>query len=584
MGEAYDRLRDGLPRFAEDRTGRFDDRPRAVREWVERLPMANTVAAARQVLEALARSNSRRLAPLSRMGVLDELRRPASVLASACLHGLARASFPLPPEVAGLAGFAQSLHERLALGYRIALVELCAPHGRIPMFRTGAAAVAAVRTLQHGGASHGASSLAYRNPPEGFWLGLHQVYRFAAAAGIDAIAVGDPLARGETTARAAYTAALLLDWLRPRSLTVAQLLEVIDHCGLLAAHCRLTDSMDEGMPVVRTDVDGGPMRRRAEGRDAGVGDFALDLSGLRKLLAQDRTGLRPDRTLSSGVVSGWKSPELPRELLDRIDGGGRMTERGHVRLAGGYRLDAAVGLHDLHLVLAGGEYFDAFCEGRYGTVEHGRGAELAALRGVGAVDAVRTASSRALVLDQGLGGYRVAWIPEAGNLPVRVRVGEVVGLGAPDGGDAAGRVWLVGSIRWIEAGDDGRVEAGIELLSRRALPVAVRDPGRPAAAPQRGILLGPLRDIDRRDYVSLLVPGTFDRDAGMVEVACPPDTRTFPGLPASTEEITGLELLDEGSGYRVFALPRVGAMTVPGFPEGITDIGDNGRVAASGDR
>ena len=78
------------------------------------------------------------------------------------------------------------------------------------------------------------------------------------------------------------------------------------------------------------------------------------------------------------------------------------------------------------------------------------------------------------VLDQSLGGYRMAW---ASAEQARARVGELVGLNFGDEGEE--QAWMVGVMRWLRYEDDGSLSAGVELLSRRSS--AVRR-NRPASA------------------------------------------------------------------------------------------------------
>jgi hypothetical protein len=75
----------------------------------------------------------------------------------------------------------------------------------------------------------------------------------------------------------------------------------------------------------------------------------------------------------------------------------------------------------------------------------------------------------ARVLDQSLGGYRMAW--ESAE-QARARVGELVGLNFGDEGDDLD--WMVGVMRWLRYETDGGLSAGVELLSRRGSPVALR--------------------------------------------------------------------------------------------------------------
>src|SRR5690606_36692904 len=128
------------------------------------------------------------------------------------------------------------------------------------------------------------------------------------------------------------------------------------------------------------------------------------------------------------------------------------------------------GLHDLHYMLAGGEHFDAFLQRVRGEVISLSESDQAPVWRNAGTNGAREMRLPVRVIDHGLGGYRLLWERGDGAVSARARVSEVVGLSLPDTGDS-GFDWMVGVIRWIRIDDHGRVDAGVELLARRALPV-----------------------------------------------------------------------------------------------------------------
>ena len=82
---------------------------------------------------------------------------------------------------------------------------------------------------------------------------------------------------------------------------------------------------------------------------------------------------------------------------------------------------------------------------------------------------------------------------------VRVRVGELVGL-APPADDDEPQDWMVGCIRWLRIDPGGSMDAGIELLARRSLPVAVRpiDKHGVPRTVMRGVSLDTLDESNKR--------------------------------------------------------------------------------------
>jgi hypothetical protein len=98
-------------------------------------------------------------------------------------------------------------------------------------------------------------------------------------------------------------------------------------------------------------------------------------------------------------------------------------------------------------------------------------------------------------------------------------VGEVIGVAMPTESSADEQDWMVGVIRWMRISPDGAVDAGVELLSRRARAAALRTmdaDGRPKP-PVRAIELRSLGDGHLRG-TSMLAPNVVERTAPQFEV------------------------------------------------------------------
>jgi hypothetical protein len=246
--------------------------------------------------------------------------------------------------------------------------------------------------------------------------------------------------------------------------------------------------------------------------------------------------------------------QIDIDLAERlVDGWTASGERSHARLGGGYQLDTVLGLHDLHYVLAGNEDFESFLRRVRGQAISLSESDRIASWAIGSGESARATRQKARVLDQSLGGYRVIWERGPGGEAVRARIGELVGLALPEPGDGTPD-WMIGTIRWIRIDDQGRVDAGVELLSRRALPAGVRnadDSGMQSS--MRGLLLTSLR-LDETDPTSLITPALFERAASMVEISVPADLQGRPA-PARTERVRGIGLIEATGIYLQFALP-----------------------------
>ncbi|MFC4821126.1 hypothetical protein [Dokdonella ginsengisoli] len=543
MSETYLRLGAALPPRQIPGSDAFRAEPRALRNWLDALPLANFGAAAGQVLDGLRRLNRQRGDASQRLDALEAMRPTVVQLAEAADRQIVGASFPLPAPKVELGRSALAFQDELALGYRIALVELCAPSGAVGFLRSRAVALAALRALQHGHEHLARAYLLYRAPPQGVWQALHDVHRFAAAARLD-----DRELDG-TTARAAYAEALLLALLNPYRYTQREQGEAAAFARVLAPYVELRERGGGARDVpVQTDVDRGPGYVAAEraGKTAGVPALYLDRAFV---FIDEQFARTPQGALATPFRQrGGSALTLDNELARRFvaDLGAHAT-RGHVRLGGGYRFDSVLGLHDLHFVLAGGEEFGRFLRRSLdepGEPEHaGRTAA-----------APRVARVPVRVLDQGLGGYRLLW-DRGGAQNARVRVGELVGLALPEPEAGVAQDWLVGVVRWIRIDEQGAIDAGVELLARRALPVGVRAPASgDARAPVRGLLLASLERGVEAGYDSLVASIELARDATQVELVLPADEQGPPAPPRSVR-VDGLDVLEETGLCRRFALP-----------------------------
>ena len=218
------------------------------------------------------------------------------------------------------------------------------------------------------------------------------------------------------------------------------------------------------------------------------------------------------------------------------------ADRSQQRIAAGHVLDSVIGLHDLHYVLAGDVDFDSFLRKTRGVAitlhERDRVASWAAGGGGAAVRVKHLATK---VLDQSLGGYRLMWEKIDG---MRVRVGELLGL-ATLADDGESQDWMIGAIRWMRVETDGSMDAGVELLARRATPAALRsfdESGAPKAA-MRGIVLEDLRPAEGAIALSIMAPQLFDRSADAIELTRPGDPYAWPAEP-TVETVRLMEAVD----------------------------------------
>jgi hypothetical protein len=556
MKEIYRRLSASLPERRAPGAVAFATEARALRTWVDALPMANFAVATQRLLAGLRELNRQRLEGVRRLEALETLRPSVAQIVAATDKQIVGASFPLPPHKVELGELALAFQSELALGYRAALVELCAPSGKVPILRGKQVVLAAVRALQHGDEHLAKAYLLYRTAPDGVWQNLHDVHAFIVGLRLDDRAIDDAQARG-LNAREAYAHSLLFALANPYRCTQREQGELIAFTRSLAPHCELRRGTGGSNDVlIHADADRGPGYLPEE-RVPGQRDvLALHLDAVfafveaQLALATDaaRTAVFHQR----GGTSLHVDVDLARRLLRAWEAHG---ERAHERLGGGYRLDTALGLHDLHFMLAGATDFESFMRRVSGQVISLSESDRGAAWRIGAADPARSMRLSARVLDQSLGGYRIVWERGEAGEQVHARVGELVGLALPEASADARPDWMAGVIRWIRIDEQGRVDAGVELLARRLLPVGVRAlDGAQQRALVRGLLLAPLSTDDPGDYQALLVSTEIERSAQGVELSVPADL-LGPPRPARTERVEGLRIVEATGIYQHFALP-----------------------------
>ena len=516
MQDTHARLIEGLPSRSEPDRGKPAS-ARAVREAVAHLPLANPMQAARDIADLLEQMLVTRWSGAERVDALESIRTPVAGLCEGIEQQLGIESHPLPPAKERLVESASGFHRGLAKNYALALNELCTPDGKLPMFKGKAAAVAAVRALHHLGLVLQWCYRQYRTPPSGVWRRLHALHAFSEEIGVADKPVSDPLTDGaELDARQAYTHALLLALSNPYRFSSKELREAWLLTRAFAAHCAPVRQGGAGI-AVDENSDEGPGYVPEERAAAQEGILSLDLATLKRFLEEHAALQPPGAEHLSFRQRGGASVDASIAFLHRLRSSwGGAAERGFVRLDAGHALDAVVGLHALHYVLAGNMDFSVFMQRIRGSAITLSSRDHAA--SWTSADSTRPQILSGHVLDQSLGGYRLHLRAEGA---LRIRVGEVIGL-APVAEDNEPQEWMVGLIRWLRTSDDG-IFAGVELLARRARAAGVRlstGGDDELHAPQRAVLMPDRADTNAP---SLLVSHLFDLLAYNVELTTPPD-------------------------------------------------------------
>ena len=461
MSDSYRRLGEQLPDRAGG-AGAFVAEPRKVKAWVAALPRANAQATEQELSRALESLASQKLAGTQRLAALEEIR--AAVIESVNLleRQFSSNPLPLPPDKARAAAVAETFHLMLGHGYRRAVHDICAPSGAVPFLKGGSVLQALERAAWHYSRALGLAWRVYRPPGAGAWQGLHRVHRFAAQLKLDRKLVDDAAAGAGQDVNTIYVQTLLLAAVNPYAFGQSEQDTLWPITRGYAARCGLSEQPPDGLaPVVPEDADRGPGPGAGEESHSLWLDLRAFADDVERALGRVRDG---HAELNPGAGAGVR---VGNDLLIRLRRAfGQIAARGLARLPAGHRLDTVLGLSGLHYFLAGQRDFDTFMrQSAQGTVHVIAGAAWTQ----GAAGMTKVARFTGKVLDQSLGGYRMAW--ESAD-QARARVGELVGLNFGDEGEE--QEWMVGVMRWLRYEDDGSLSAGVELLSRRSSAVALR--------------------------------------------------------------------------------------------------------------
>ncbi len=521
MSDLYQRLAQGFPERALPTRTSLPTDARGFSQWVNALPLANALAASRTLLQGLKELNGLRIDAALRLNALETMRSPIAQLVAQADRQVVGSSFPLPQAKHQLGMQSREFHDELALGYRMALHGLCAPAGKLPFLKGGVAAMAATRALSHHAEALLRGYLLYLSPARGAWQAMHDVYRFTAAIGVVDKQVADALlGKAAVNASQAYAHALLLAISNPYRLMQKEMVDAHEAMRQWAGYCELS-TLGGGLGFdVAQDEDRGPGYSPQEQRAADAARIAFSPEKARQFVDRELSlSGAMGGPLSFGLKGGPKTP-IAQDLIKRLMWAWRpQFDRDHSRLSAGHELETLIGLHAIHFHLSGRLDFENFVRELRGPGISLSERDKTASWAQGGGDAARALPTRAKVMDQGLGGYRLQWSMESG---AKARIGELVGLATPDDDDSE-REWMIGVIRWLRFGNEGEVEAGVELLAREAEPAALRiaETGTSFKTPVRAIELVPLHPGN--GGMSILAPSIGERAFARVEVSMRPE-------------------------------------------------------------
>jgi hypothetical protein len=465
--------------------------PLAVTEWVGQLPMANTIESAGLLHRAATELGRLAAEPAARLKALEALRPPLHYI---CAR-LDRTSGHGSGAGEGHAQLAQSLQIQLSLAYKSVVRALVA--GGDPADRD-LLAQAIHRALSDSSRTLVRAAQYYSTVPQGTWYELNHLLHLAEHTGVaqescddDENHAGAPMSITDVYLRAALFAVCKPNQLRP-----PQLGRVFNALEQWTPELSLSEVRDDTLFAVDLEADAPPGYRDIGSRSgSAVRGIRTDVLvyGLEAYLAE----------IASDVpVPDYLDNELLRHL---VHAWGVLKKRSFRRTRANGCMKVAVGLRNVHYFVSGGVDFaqqigtteallkreiNPFLEERTPAAKARpadvwddafdlRGARIPENPNIvdpsrillaGKSAARRSAHAQtypchdAEIVDTSPGGYCIRF---TSNEALQLVAGELVSVREQN----ANR-WVLAVVRWIGQDDDMR--AGIELLSPKAIPVALR--------------------------------------------------------------------------------------------------------------
>ena len=472
-----------------------DATPKAFKQWIGLLPMANIGEVSRQLYHAIIELNQLFLSPQQRLQLLEIIREKIHFVCAELSRHFIGTAVSLPEKQRKIANLAQALQLHLSGGYKLCVLELLDAGN--PDKSRKVLAIAVHRSIAELSGTILRAYQLYCPTPPNSWLDCHKLYRFALAHQLTAIEVSDATLsrRNSSSIEGAYKRLLLLGCARPNQLRQTELSQLFT---LLEPWTDLTDfapgSQGDSLFMVNMSADKSPVYRSL-----------LDTADKGDFFSFDSRRLSAQISLAIQTVDSKETSELPLQphtsdalLAHLTQALGTLAKRNFNRVTSHGSLELCVGLTAVHYFMAGRKTLNdftrqpeaedtednMFIRSSIRRNDAWAGAHDAGARNDGmSVDntpidftsaSTRTDSAlknapracRSEIVNTSPGGFCIAWDSQ---IPSSLQTGEILGVR-----EQSSQPWSVAVVRWIRQIKNEGTQIGIELQAPRATPCAVR--------------------------------------------------------------------------------------------------------------
>ena len=482
-----------------------DATPRALRDWIAHLPMANVGEVSRQLYHAIIELNQMFIAPQQRLQLLELVRPKIRFVCKELSRHYLGLAVALPEKQRKIANLSQALQLHLANGYKTCMLELI-DNGGVDKNRK-LLGISCHRALSELGSTIVRAHQLYCPSPANSWLESHRIFRFAYRNRLVNQAVEDEELdhRSTSTVADAYKRILLLGCARPNQLRQNELALVYELFETWTDLAECSAELHNSLFVVDMERDKAPIYRSLMQQAPGNDCFGFDTTALSERISGYLQARHEHREPDYDGSIPLPTPASDTLLTHLSQALGILTKRNFNRIVSQGYLHVCVGLTAAHFFIAGEKNFNQFVAGNEDTETEGlaeggnlflnsakrrndawAGAHDASpndermasadtpitFRGSGG-SADSSASPRSqprsyktLLLNTSPGGYCVSWEDE---VPPALQAGEVLGVR-----EQVTHPWSVAVVRWIRQVRNQGTQIGIELLAPSASPCGVR--------------------------------------------------------------------------------------------------------------
>lgn len=443
----------------------IETRPKQVKEWLDALPLANSLETSRKLADSLVALNTTKLSEDARFKLLELFSETVRTLLPALQQHYIGRPLPLGDKQQQAANLGRELLAQLANGYKRILTDI--NQRRIAFGADKLAPVAIRRAIECLGEILDVCYETYGPTPAGVWTETHQLYWYAAANNLQDKGAGENTQR---TINTAYKQILLVALIDPYRLLQGQLAQVKAYLDLFGQMASLQPMgpapTTHGLFLVRLDGDKPPkaLAHHSGATDPGT-DILLNTVPLARAVHQQiqdlETGTAPKK---AGLPDAAASPAY-RDLLKRfLKQWGIAPKRMFTRTASDVDAVICTGISSLHHSLSMLEPDISL------DVSETENESTITIR-VGEPGADTAAHQTYYcapwqVLNESAGGVSLGKDRDS---VTKIKVGDIIGLNARNQPNVG-----IAVVRWAQSAVDGNVEVGAQLLAPRGEPIAIK--------------------------------------------------------------------------------------------------------------